>query len=302
MELAFLPATEQARLVREGQVSPVELVELYLERIARLDPDLGSYVTVRGEEALAEARTKADEPAEAPFHGVPISLKDLDTTAGIRTTFSSHAFAIERPRLRPRPRHPAEGSRVRDPGQDEHARVRDDRVHGLPAQRPVPHALGPDPERRRLQRRRRRGGRGRSLRDRAGLGRRRLDPDSRVVLRGLRLQGLARARLERAVRARDRARHDRPARPHRRRRRRLSRRRLRLRVGRSVPCRRRPSVRSPRRSEPIPAGCASPSRPRLPTASTWTTRALRPPVTPPTCSPRSATRSRRPLPTGVAPA
>jgi amidase len=93
MELAFLPATEQARLVREGTVSPVELVELYLERIERLDPALGSYVTVRSEEALAEARAKADEPAEAPFHGVPISLKDLDTTAGIRTTFSSHAFA-----------------------------------------------------------------------------------------------------------------------------------------------------------------------------------------------------------------
>ncbi len=93
MELAFLPATEQARLVREREVSPVELVELYLERIARLDPDLGAYVTVRGEEALAEARAKADAPAAAPFHGVPISLKDLDTTAGTRTTFSSRAFA-----------------------------------------------------------------------------------------------------------------------------------------------------------------------------------------------------------------
>ncbi|HUH14803.1 MAG TPA: amidase [Gaiellaceae bacterium] len=92
-ELAFLPATEQARLVREGEVSPVELVELYLERIERLNPELGAYVTVRAEEALAEARAKAGEPAEAPFHGVPIALKDLDTTAGIRTTFASHAFA-----------------------------------------------------------------------------------------------------------------------------------------------------------------------------------------------------------------
>ena len=96
-ELAFLPATEQAQLVRERQVSPVELVEVYLERIARLDPELGSYVTVRGDEALAEARAKAGEPAEAPFHGVPISLKDLDTTAGIRTTFSSQAFASNVP-------------------------------------------------------------------------------------------------------------------------------------------------------------------------------------------------------------
>ena len=96
-ELAFLPATEQARLVRERQVSPVELVELYLERIGRLDAELGAYVTVCADEALADARGKADAPADAPFHGVPISLKDLDTTAGIRTTFSSHAFASNVP-------------------------------------------------------------------------------------------------------------------------------------------------------------------------------------------------------------
>ena len=92
-ELAFLPATEQARLVREGEVSPVELVETYLERIERLDPELGAFVTVCGEQALADARAKADAPAETPFHGVPIALKDLDTTAGIRTTFSCRAFA-----------------------------------------------------------------------------------------------------------------------------------------------------------------------------------------------------------------
>ena len=42
-------------------------------------------------------RSKAEAPAEAPFHGVPLSLKDLDTTAGIRTTFSSHAFASNVP-------------------------------------------------------------------------------------------------------------------------------------------------------------------------------------------------------------
>jgi amidase len=97
MELAFLPATEQARLVRERAVSPVELVELYLERIARLDPELGAFVTVRGDEALAEARAKESERADAPFHGVPISLKDLDATAGTRTTYSSRAFAANVP-------------------------------------------------------------------------------------------------------------------------------------------------------------------------------------------------------------
>jgi amidase len=92
-DLAFAPATEQARLVREREVSPVELVELYLERIGRLDPDVGAFVTVCADTALADARTKADAPADAPFHGVPIALKDLDTTAGIRTTFSCRPFA-----------------------------------------------------------------------------------------------------------------------------------------------------------------------------------------------------------------
>jgi amidase len=48
-ELAFLPALEQARLVREGAVSSVELVETYLRRIERLDPTLNAYVTVCSE-------------------------------------------------------------------------------------------------------------------------------------------------------------------------------------------------------------------------------------------------------------
>lgn len=92
MDLAFVPATGQADLVRRGEVSPVELTQLYLERIERLDPELNAYVTVRGEEALADARAAASAPA-APFRGVPIAIKDLDSTAGIRTTLSSRAFA-----------------------------------------------------------------------------------------------------------------------------------------------------------------------------------------------------------------
>ena len=92
-DLAFASATEQAWLVRERAVSPVELAELYLERIERLDPGLGAFVTVCAETALADARAKEAKPVEAPFHGVPIALKDLDATQGIRTTFSSLAFA-----------------------------------------------------------------------------------------------------------------------------------------------------------------------------------------------------------------
>ena len=93
MELAFLSAVEQARLVRRGDVSSVELVELCLERIGRLDPSLNSFVTVCADEALAAARSMDETRGDAPFRGVPIAVKDLTATAGIRTTYSSRAFA-----------------------------------------------------------------------------------------------------------------------------------------------------------------------------------------------------------------
>ena len=86
-ELAFLTAIEQAELIRRGEVSSRELIELYLGRIERLDPDLNAFVTVCGEEALAA------EPADGPFKGVPFPIKDLQETAGVRTTCSSLAYA-----------------------------------------------------------------------------------------------------------------------------------------------------------------------------------------------------------------
>jgi amidase len=70
--------------VRAGEVSPAELTTLYLERIERLDPQLNAFVTVVDEPA---------PPADGPFHGVPIPIKDLTETAGIRTTYSCKAFA-----------------------------------------------------------------------------------------------------------------------------------------------------------------------------------------------------------------
>jgi amidase len=87
--LAFQPALEQARLVREGDVSSAELVRLYLDRIERLDPELNAYVTVAAEQALRES----ESPHPGPFSGVPLPVKDLTETGGIRTTFSCRAFA-----------------------------------------------------------------------------------------------------------------------------------------------------------------------------------------------------------------
>jgi len=92
-DLAFTPALEQAALVRAGEVSSLELVDLYLERIERIDPQLSAYVTVDADGARAAARA----PAPGPFTGVPIPIKDLDETAGLRTTYSCKAFAANVP-------------------------------------------------------------------------------------------------------------------------------------------------------------------------------------------------------------
>jgi Asp-tRNA(Asn)/Glu-tRNA(Gln) amidotransferase A subunit family amidase len=69
-ELAFATALDLAARLRAGDVSSVEVTELYLERIERLDPELNAYVTVDADRALAAARA----PAEGPFSGVPIPI------------------------------------------------------------------------------------------------------------------------------------------------------------------------------------------------------------------------------------
>lgn len=96
-DVAFASALEQAELIRERKISPVELVTEYLKRIDKLDNELNAFVTVVADEALEAARIAEGEVAAGrdlrPFHGVPIPIKDLNPTAGIRTTLSSKAFA-----------------------------------------------------------------------------------------------------------------------------------------------------------------------------------------------------------------
>jgi len=92
-DLAFTPALEQAAMLRRGEISSIELVECYLARIERLNPAINAYVTVAGDFArtaaqAADAALAGRDTAESrpPFLGVPISIKDLHDTAGIRTT------------------------------------------------------------------------------------------------------------------------------------------------------------------------------------------------------------------------
>lgn len=93
-DLAFTPALEQARLIRIGEVSPLQLTELYLERINRLNPKLGSYFLVTAEQAIADAKAKTEQLAGGadaselpPFFGVPISIKDLVPVGGIPCSY-----------------------------------------------------------------------------------------------------------------------------------------------------------------------------------------------------------------------
>jgi len=96
-QLHDLTALEQAAAVREGEVSATELVEHALARVDALDAALGAFITVTPERALAAAaradalaRTGGDLP---PLLGVPTAIKDLNNTAGIRTTFGSRVMA-----------------------------------------------------------------------------------------------------------------------------------------------------------------------------------------------------------------
>ena len=97
-ELAFVSATELGRRIRAREVSPRDLVRVFLQRIERLNPQVGAYVTLTAERATAEAEAAervlmtAEPDALGPLFGLPISIKDLSPTAGVRTTFGSPAF------------------------------------------------------------------------------------------------------------------------------------------------------------------------------------------------------------------
>src|SRR5918997_3117613 len=95
-ELAFAGVARQAELIRAGEVSSRELVELYLERIERLDPELNAFRTVMAERALvdaqqADARRGAGE--ERPLLGVPIAVKDVEDVTGEVTRWGTDAFS-----------------------------------------------------------------------------------------------------------------------------------------------------------------------------------------------------------------
>ena len=92
-DLAELTIKDAGAAIGRGELSPVDLTELMLARIDRLNPELVAYVTVAREDALADARAAEAEIRDGkyrgPLHGIPLSIKDNIATRGIRTTAGS---------------------------------------------------------------------------------------------------------------------------------------------------------------------------------------------------------------------
>ena len=202
-DLAFAGIARQAELIRDGEVSSRELVELYLERIERLGPQLNAFAAVMDQRALADADAADERRAAggegAPLLGVPVAVKDNVDVEGVPTRFGSLGY----------PETPAVADdvivrRLRDAGAvivakttlSELAICRSPRLQGgaaraIPGTRTVGRWLE------RWQRGSRSGG---PRRRRLGDRRRWIDPDSGGVLRPVRAQASARPRADGAPR------------------------------------------------------------------------------------------------------
>ena len=93
LPLARQPVRELAWLIRTRAVSPVEVLDAHLKVIERLNPKLNAIVTLAADQARdaarrAESAVMKGEPL-GPLHGLPVAIKDVTPTAGIRTTFAS---------------------------------------------------------------------------------------------------------------------------------------------------------------------------------------------------------------------
>jgi amidase len=100
-ELHFLPATTLARMIRDKQVSALEVTRAHLAQIDRVNPKVNAIVTLDAEGALARARAADARQARGeplgPLHGLPVAHKDLFLTRGMRTTMGSPIFKDQVP-------------------------------------------------------------------------------------------------------------------------------------------------------------------------------------------------------------
>jgi aspartyl-tRNA(Asn)/glutamyl-tRNA(Gln) amidotransferase subunit A len=91
-----MSAGELSKLIESKEVSPVEVIDAHLARIEITEPVLNSFITLLPDQARASARRAEAEIRKGnylgPLHGIPVALKDLFHTAGVRTTSGSRIF------------------------------------------------------------------------------------------------------------------------------------------------------------------------------------------------------------------
>ena len=96
LEICYASAGELAPLVKSKEVSPVEIIDAHLARIDATEPVLNSFITLLADQARSAARqSEADIQKgnyRGPLHGIPVALKDLYNTGGVRTTSGSRVF------------------------------------------------------------------------------------------------------------------------------------------------------------------------------------------------------------------
>ena len=103
LEICFMTATEMARRIRNRDLSAREVLAAHLRQLERVNPKVNAVVTLVAEQATAAAR-KADDrlargEAAGPLHGLPVAHKDLQDTAGVRTTYDSPIYRDHAPGL-----------------------------------------------------------------------------------------------------------------------------------------------------------------------------------------------------------
>ena len=95
-ELHYMSAWELSGLIRDREISPVDVVDACLARIEATEPTLNSFITLIPEQARAAARRAEQDIGRGnyrgPLHGIPVGLKDLFHTAGVRTTSGTRIY------------------------------------------------------------------------------------------------------------------------------------------------------------------------------------------------------------------